>query len=289
VATVAFIGFGELATSLAAAFAAAGDEVRGWSRTPSSAAARIEAAGALHSPSLEQAVAGAELVISAVPGSAAAGIAERCLPRLDPGACFADLTAAAPEAKEQGARVAAARAVLYADGAVLGTVAASGQAVPIAAAGSGAETLRALGAAAGLAIDVIGGEAGRAARLKLIRSVYMKGRDALVLEMMLAARRLGLEHEVAASIAGPGERVPFPELAERVLRALAIHSGRRAEELESSAALLRAAGVDPIVTEAGSERLRKLADLGVREQLGGKRPDAAGTTLDAADAAPRPS
>ena len=226
--------------------------------------------------------------MSAVPGAASADVARDVIPLLAAGACFADMTAAPPASKEEAARAAAERGVLYADAAVLGTVAMSGAAVPIAAAGTGAQALRALATPAGLAIEVIGDEAGQAARLKLVRSVYMKGRDALVLEMMIAARRLGLENEVAASIAGPGEQVPFPELSERVLSALAIHAGRRAEELGSSAEVLRGAGVDPIVTVAGSERLRRLAELGLRERLGGVRPDDGSATLDAAAGEPPP-
>jgi hypothetical protein len=112
----------------------------------------------------------------------------------------------------------------------------------------------------------------------------MKGRDALVLEMMLAARRLGVEDAVVRSIAGPGEQAPFADLAERVLRALAVHAGRRADELESSAELLRELGVEPTVTEAGAERLRRLAELGLRERFGGERPPSGSDTLDAAGA-----
>jgi hypothetical protein len=92
---------------------------------------------------------------------------------------------------------------------------------------------------------------------------------------------LGVEDEVARSIAGPGEQVPFTELSERVLRALAVHAGRRSQELESAAALLRELGVDPVVTEAGADRLRRIA--GLREHFGGERPADGSTTLDAAE------
>jgi hypothetical protein len=97
--------------------------------------------------------------------------------------------------------------------------------------------------------------------------------------MMLAARKLGVEDEVARSIAGPGEQVPFTELSERVLRALAVHAGRRSDELESAAALLRELGVDPVLTEAGADRLRRIA--GLREHFGGERPADGRATLDA--------
>jgi hypothetical protein len=73
--------------------------------------------------------------------------------------------------------------------------------------------------------------------------------------------------------------VPFTELAERVLRALAVHAGRRSEELDSAAALLRELGVDPLVTEAGADRLRRAA--GLRERFGGERPAEGRATLDA--------
>jgi 3-hydroxyisobutyrate dehydrogenase-like beta-hydroxyacid dehydrogenase len=264
-ATVAFIGYGELGAVLGAALAEV-HEVRSWSRS--------------RAGSPEEAVEGAALVISAVPGSASEEVAARVLRLLPEDACFADLTAAPPEVKAR----AAERHPLYADGAVLGTVATSGHEVPIAAAGSGAERFRELTAPSGMRVEVLdGAAAGTAARLKLVRSVYMKGRDALVLEMMIAARRLGVEDAVVRSIAGPGEQVPFGELSDRVLRALAVHAGRRAEELDSSAALLRELGVDPIVTEAGAERLRRLAELGLRERFGGERPPDGRATLDAAD------
>ena len=264
-AAIGLIGYGELGSVLGEALTSVHD-VRAWSRS--------------RPGSLEEAVDGAALVISAVPGSASEEVAERVLGAISADACFADLTAAPPEAKER----AAARHRFYADGAVLGTVATSGHEVPIAAAGAGAERFRDLVAPAGLRVEVLeGAEAGTAARLKLVRSVYMKGRDALVLETMLAARRLGVEDAVVRSIAGPGEQVPFADLSERVLRALAVHAGRRAEELESSAALLRELGVDPTMTDAGAERLRRLAERGLRERFGGERPARGSDTLDALD------
>jgi 3-hydroxyisobutyrate dehydrogenase-like beta-hydroxyacid dehydrogenase len=255
---IAFIGHGDLATVLGEALSA-GHDVRYWSRRSGS-------------PEL---LAGAAIIIAAVPGAAAGEVFNQALPRLSDDTLYVDLTAAAPQVKE----AAAARHGCYADGAVLGTVATSGAAVPIVAAGPAAERFRELVAPAGLNVSVLDGPPGTAARLKLVRSVYMKGRDALVLEMMLAARKLGVEDEVARSIAGPGEQVPFTELSDRVLRALAVHAGRRSQELESAAALLRDLGVEPLLTEAGADRLRRIA--GLREHFGGERPADGGATLDA--------
>jgi 3-hydroxyisobutyrate dehydrogenase-like beta-hydroxyacid dehydrogenase len=143
----------------------------------------------------------------------------------------------------------------------------------------------------GMHVTVIDGPPGRASLIKLLRSVYMKGRDALVLETLVAARRYGVERELLPTIAGPGEEVAFAELAERVLCSLSLHAGRRANELLGSAALLRAVGLEPALTSAAAERLRWLADLGVRERFGAERPRELGAVLEAIDqlsaAAPR--
>jgi 3-hydroxyisobutyrate dehydrogenase-like beta-hydroxyacid dehydrogenase len=258
-AVIALFGVGELGSVLRNALSR-GHEVRPWSRSSGT--------------SLTAALEGAQTVLSAVPGSASRDVFEAALPLLAADTPFIDLTSAAPQIKEESAQ----RHRMYADAAVLGTVIASGAEVPIVAAGPAAPAFAELG----LNVTVLeGASPGDAARLKLIRSVYMKGRDALVLETMLAARRAGIEDEVARSIAGPGEQVPFTELSERVLRALALHAGRRADELASSAAILRELGVDPLMAEAGAERLRSIAHL--REHFGGERPASGGETLEAAE------
>jgi len=290
VSTVAFIGFGELGSALAGALREQGGmAVRAFSRPARDAAAaealeaRLSAAGADRADSIAEAFAVAEAVLAVMPPAASEDVARECAPHLDAEAVYADLTAAPPAVKQAGAEAVAEHGALYADVAVLGTVAASGAAVPLLASGPGAHAFRRLVAPAGLRVTAIDAPAGHASLVKLLRSVYMKGRDALVLEMMAAARHHGLDRVVAESIAGPGEEVPFPALAERILSALAVHAERRAHELGSAAAIVRGTGVEPLVTEAGVARLERLAALGLRERLGGERPASADEVLAALD------
>jgi 3-hydroxyisobutyrate dehydrogenase-like beta-hydroxyacid dehydrogenase len=287
--TVCLIGFGELGSVLAAGLAAAGaSEVRVHTRARPEVeqdplVARIRAAGAHHYAELAQAVRGATAIVSAVPATAATAVARACADVLDPDAVYVDLTACEVAGKQAAAELIARAGGRFVDVAVLGTVVASGYAVPMLASGPGAEAWSAMAGDLGLRTTLIEGPAGRATTVKLLRSVYMKGRDALVLETLLAARRYGLDRELLPTIAGPGEEVPFPELAERVLCSLALHAGRRADELEGSAALLREAGVEPVVTAAASERLRRLGDLGLKQRFAGQRPSELDAVLDAID------
>ena len=223
------------------------------------------------------------MVLSVVPAGASRAVAARCAPLLEPGAYYVDFAPAPVADKEQGAALIAQAGALYVDAAVLGTVATSGFEVPIIASGPGARGWRALVDAHGLVVETIEAPAGHATLVKLLRSVYMKGRDALIVEMMLAARRYGLEARVAESIQGDGEQVPFVELAERVLCALAVHAERRADELRAASEVVRSSGVDPLVTGAGAEVLGHLAELDLREAFDHERPSSGTAVLAVID------
>lgn len=274
---IALIGFGELGGTLADRFAEAGvADLRIFTRRPRDAEAarsldaRVAATGAAHAPTLEAAVAGADVVMAAVPASAAAKVATHCAPYLERSALYVDPTPLPPAAKQECAALLGAG---YVDAAVLGTVAADGHRVPILACGPGATAWEEAATKLGLNVSVIDAPPGGASLVKLLRSVYMKGRDALILEMLVAANRYGVEDAVVDSVNGSGEGVPFPALAKRVMCALAVHAERRAGELESSAAVLEDVDVEPLVTRAGADRLRWLAELGLRDRFHGQRPD----------------
>jgi 3-hydroxyisobutyrate dehydrogenase-like beta-hydroxyacid dehydrogenase len=284
----AFIGFGALGSSLATGLGrSAASVVRTYTRQPSlnesGLQERLRRTRAHRSSSLQEAVRGATAVLSTVPPGASLEVAEACARCLEQGTYYVDLTAA-PVAEKEAAAIAITEAgALYVDAAVLGTVEVSGFEVPIVASGPGAVGWQALVSPEGLKVEAIDAPAGHATLLKLLRSVYMKGRDALIVEMMLAARRYGLEDRVAESIQGPGETVAFAALTERVLCSLALHAGRRADELLASGEVLGAAGIDPIMSRAGAHVLRNVADLELGHAFDGVRPTSGQAVLASID------
>lgn len=289
-AVFAFIGFGELGTALARGLGHSGaHRLRAYTREraqPAAASAlaeRLYRAQTHRCDTLDEAITGATAVLSVVPAQASLTVVAQCAPLLQPGTYFVDFSAAPVADKKAGAVLIAEADALYVDAAVLGTVSASGFEVPILASGPGAGGWQTLVEPEGLRVEAIDAPTGDATLVKLLRSVYMKGRDALIVEMMLAARRYGLEERVADSIQGPGEQVPFPAVAERVLCALALHAERRADELLASSAVVRAAGVDPLISRAGAEVLRGVAALGLGNAFGLERPADARRVLAAID------
>ncbi len=288
--SASFIGYGEFAHALATGLSAAGVELQAYVRPRADSTAaqarleRMRSAGVLETDALPEALASADVVIAAVPSSAATAVVEACAGHLSAGQLYVDPSSALPVAKRHAADLVSRSGAEYVDVAVLGTVVTSGARVPMLAAGVGAERWQDEGRASGLNVTAIAGAAGDAALVKLLRSVYMKGRDALVLEMMLAARRHGVEESVLNSIGGPGEQVPFPSLAERVMCSLAVYAGRRADELADAASLVRDVGVEPLMAQAGESRLRLLAESGLAERFGGERPHDLAEVLGSLDA-----
>ena len=293
-AVLAFVGFGELGASLAEGLSRSGKHVlRAYVRRRSNlkpvTLRHLSATGTEPCASLSAALWDADAVLAVVPGSSATEVAVDAAAHLRRGALYVDLTSCAPEEKRASAQRVSDAGASYVDAAVLGSVAVSGFEVPILASGSDAHAFRELVADDGIKVTAIDSPAGHAALVKLLRGIYLKGRDALIVEMLLAARRHDLDELVVASIEGPGEGVPFAALAERVLRSVAVHAGRRADELAAASELVRRAGVDPALTRAGSETLRRIAALGLRERFGGERPTDAGAVLTAIDELDRTS
>ncbi|MDQ6835049.1 MAG: NAD(P)-binding domain-containing protein [Actinomycetota bacterium] len=271
--TIAFLGFGELGTSLAGGLARSGRHVlRAYARSHANPTPAIEqrlrSAGTELCTTLAAAVEGADAILAAVPGSASVALAALCAPHVKHGALYVDFSSSAPEDKRRCELSLAVADALYVDAAVLGTVAVSGPEVPILAAGPGAGELVAMVTSDGLRVTAIDAPTGQAALVKLLRSIYLKGRDALIVEMMLVTRRYGLEELVASSIGGPGETVAFSALAERVLRGVALHAERRAQELAVACELAERVGVEPSLARAGVQRLDDLARLGLGQRLG---------------------
>ena len=112
---------------------------------------------------------------------------------------------------------------------------------------------------------------GDASAIKILRSVVMKGLEALLLECLIGARRYGIEDAVLESL-GKTLAKPFDQVVQGVLTTNAIHAGRRAEEAAMSAETLADVGLDSFVTRAVAERLRWVAELGMKEHFGGAVP-----------------
>ena len=101
----------------------------------------------------------------------------------------------------------------------------------------------------------------------MVRSVMVKGLEALTLECFLAARRTGVEEEIMVSLSKSYPGLDWPKLVEYNLERMANHGVRRAHEMEEVADTLRELGIDPHMTSGTIRRQQELGELGQREPL----------------------
>jgi len=275
---VAFIGFGEVGSSIARGLRGEGvegivahdkfaqgqfgDLIR---RRAAEAAVRLV-------DSCAEAVSGAEVVLATVTASEALNAAQEASRSLRPGQIYADLNSASPRVKEAIAAAIAPSGAGFADATIMGTPAEQLHRVPILASGDAAERLRALMAPCGMQITVVGERPGRAAAIKMFRSGVMKGLEALLGECLLAARRYGVDDVVLESMARFMDSKPFAEMANMLITTDAIHALRRAQEVDFAVQTIEETGVEPIVTRAVRDRLYWSAGLKLKERFQGVPP-----------------
>ncbi len=218
------------------------------------------------------AVAGADLVISAVTASQTVAAAAASCARLQPGAFFVDFNSASPAAKIAAAELVDGAGAYYVEGAVMTSIAPYRSRVPLLLGGAHAKVLQPHLAALGFDARVASDQLGVASATKMCRSVVIKGFEAMVIESFTAARAYGVEDRVLASLAETFPGIDWEKQASYFFQRVIQHGRRRAEEMREVAQTVREAGLDPWSAAASAERDAWMADLAAAGVFG----DAAG-------------
>ncbi len=193
-------------------------------------------------------LAAADVVVSLVPGSVAVEAAEAAAAHMRRGAVLADLNSITGDMMYAIAAATARHGIATVDGAVLGTF-ESGDRIPVLLAGPEAARVVPVLPEARFLVRVIEGRVGDASAIKMLRSVVMKGLEALCVECLVAAEVHGVRHELSRAFDDLDGR-PFQRTMELLTRTHIVHAGRRLKEVERVASVLEDHGVAGTMTEA---------------------------------------
>jgi 3-hydroxyisobutyrate dehydrogenase-like beta-hydroxyacid dehydrogenase len=138
---------------------------------------------------------------------------------------------------------------------------------PLLIAGSDSHAVAPTLADLNMLASIAGAEIGAAAAIKMVRSVMIKGIEALTLECFLAAARAGVIDEVAASMRNNYPGLDWTKIVPYNLERMAVHGERRAAEMEEVADTLRELGVEPLMTTATVKRQREMAEIGRQQNV----------------------
>jgi 3-hydroxyisobutyrate dehydrogenase-like beta-hydroxyacid dehydrogenase len=173
-----------------------------------------------------------------------------------------DLNSCSPSTKRSSAEVIEAASARYVDVAVMAPVHPKLNHVPCLMAGPHATEIAAVLADLPMTVRVISGEVGAASSIKMIRSVMIKGLEALTSECVLAAVAAGVEDEVLASL-NAGADFDWGARAAYNFDRMIVHGARRAAEMEEVAKTLDDLGLPNDITRSTVLWQRRIADLGL--------------------------
>ncbi|AXB80474.1 NAD(P)-dependent oxidoreductase [Novosphingobium sp. P6W] len=258
--SIALIGFGEAGSTFARAGAwglrAAAFDMAASRR------ALIRELNVTPCDSATQALSGATLVLSLVTADQALHVAHECAGLMPPEAVFCDMNSVAPGTKREAARSFAELGRRYVDVAVMALVNPAHMAVPLNISGPDALEAESLLRGAGFTrTNVVGDAIGRASAIKLVRSIMVKGIEALTAEMMLAADAEDVADAVLASLDASEKSITWAERADYNLDRMMVHGRRRAAEMAEAAQMLRDLGIEPVMTDGIVVRQQALGGL----------------------------
>ena len=274
--SIAFIGFGEAAQAF----------VTGWQRSdpPVISGHRIAAydiktddpgeprdrklaeyrtAGIAGREIVADAVAGADAVFSLVTADQALVAARTTAGLLPAGTLYFDCNSCAPQTKGEAAAAIEASGGRYVDVAVMAPVHPRLHATPVLVSGPHAEAARDAMRSLRMSAETVDGGVGRASAIKLVRSIMIKGLEALTVECLLAGRKLGVDDPVLRSLDASFPGFDWTGRASHMLERVMQHGLRRAAEMREAAAMLEKAGLPGRMARATVNWQQQIGELDV--------------------------
>jgi 3-hydroxyisobutyrate dehydrogenase-like beta-hydroxyacid dehydrogenase len=263
---ITLVGFGEVGGILGSDLAAAGlsvsifDILLNVETSRSAMLAKARAAKVRACDSLEDAMRGADLVVSAVTAASALIVAKDAAQFLSVGQTYLDINSVSPETKRDIARVLSATPATFVEAAVMAPVAPQRLKAPMLLGGADSAAAALRLAAIGMNVKPVSDRVGVASAIKMCRSIIIKGLEAITVESMFTARRYGAEKQVLESLdatyPGMGWAGGLPDY---LISRVAEHGKRRAAEMREAAQAVSDAGLDPLTALGTARRQEWLA------------------------------
>jgi len=269
VCPVALIGFGEAGQAFAKGWRldAPGLDVGAFDIKTDDAATKAgklgdyEAAGVAGSATLAAALYWRSVAFSLVTADRALEAARAAAEQLQPGAMYFDCNSCAPGTKRAAAELIETAGGRYVDMAVMAPVHPKLHKVPLLVSGPQAGAALPVLTSLGMEPRLVSGDVGRASSIKMMRSIMVKGLEALALECILAARKAGVDDEILDSLGGSYPGVDWPKKMAYDFERSTTHGVRRAAEMREVAKTVEELGLMNGMSRAIVEWQQAVGDL----------------------------
>ncbi len=266
--TVAVIGFGEAGSCLCKGWGL-GDvraydiKQHGDATLAAKKVTQMLAAGVLIGDDAASIASGTDMIFSTVTADQANAAAHTVAKAIEPGAYYLDLNSCAPSTKQKNAGLIEEAGGFYVDVAVMATITPKYHQTAMLVSGEHAEQAIALMLALDMKPVHVPGPVGRASTIKMIRSIMMKGIEALTAECFTAACKAGVADEVAASLDASQTKEGWKAQAAYNMERMTTHGIRRAAEMREVAITLDDLDIDGFMTAGSINWQEHFGNLGI--------------------------
>ena len=263
---IGFVGFGEAGLAFAKGFGGranllAYDAKLDDPLCQSAMRAKMQAGGA--QPCTLAELKAAEAIFCLVTADQALTAAQHAAPDLAQGALWLDGNSCAPSTKRAAHAVIDAVGGAYVDMAIMAPVHPKGHETPVLVSGPNAAAALSLMQQLNMNGADAGGHVGDASTIKMLRSVIIKGMEALTAEAFLAARRAGVEQAVIASLQLSDGGIDWQARGAYNLERMMVHGARRAAEMQEVVRCLHDLGLPSRMASATATWQADLAAFGL--------------------------
>jgi len=212
--------------------------------------------------SLAEVLAASDYILSVVTPQSCREVADDVSRSLHGHQVFIDLTSTAPAVKRMIGATVTNSGAKFVEGVILGAVRSLTSPIILLGGPTGDSAALVL-QQHGLAARFYSPEIGRASAFKMLRSIFSKGMEAVLVETLVAARRAGLLDEIWEEIRTTLSTGKVEDTLETWIRSHARSAQRRCHEMQEVSQFLEEIGIQPVVSRASGQVFARSFELGV--------------------------
>jgi 3-hydroxyisobutyrate dehydrogenase-like beta-hydroxyacid dehydrogenase len=282
---IGIIGLGEVGSRYAAGITKDGADTKGYDLLLGKPVfqekeSRCRDAGVKLANSPDEIIEGCDLILAITTCAQAIETVEMYKSFLKKGQIYIDFNSAIPSIKVKVKSIVEATGAAFCDACSMNSPLRHGHHNQVVISGKLAKKVADILNSYNMNIKVLGEEIGQASAYKVIRSIFTKGSEALLIESLSVARRLGIMDEVFESLVDFLSDDTAGRLS-ALVRTDVIHAKRRAEEVGAVSEMLKEMNMDNTMSSAAYKKLLWSADIGLKEKFNSNVPENLSEVIDA--------
>jgi len=269
---IGFIGFGEVGTVFSKAMHGRGAEIYVYDlllAENDDYAKTLKRSGIdwIQICSLDGLIKSSDYILSTVTTQVAKEVALVCAKKLSENKTFIDLNSTSPSVKVEINDIIKASGADFIEGSILGAVGATGAQTKILTAGQKGREIAQILNSVGLHAVFYSNEIGKASMFKMLRGIFSKGLENIIIELLIAGKRAGIEKDLWEDITDFMSKKPFDKIASNWVQTHAFAHERRYHEMIQVVETMREIGIDPIMTAATEAFFKRSLTFGFKEEF----------------------